>query len=204
MRYAFTLPDDINEFATAGLSRPMTVGEHVCQVADVGEPRTKMTDVWFEGRLVAIETREVMVQFADINDPSQTVRAYFRLPSDLPWPAERYFRGTSKERDKFLNFHVRNVSFFIEKLGFWREGSNFPDEAWDPASWVGLDVALTVQVQKPRPSVASETMAGVEEAQQERTEIKLFSYRLTPAGLRRQADRVRSVAPTLSVDEVPF
>jgi hypothetical protein len=183
---------------------PMTPGQHVCRVIEVGKPRTKTIQVWYEGRLDAIDVKEVMVRFADDDDPSQTICDYFKLPTEYPYSADRFVEGKDNQRDRNPNFHFRKIATFLGKLGFGLENGQVPREAWNPSSWLDLDIALTVQPQRPKATNASQMMEGVPEAQSTRMEVRLFSYKLTANGLQRQANRGRSGVNVPDANYVPF
>jgi hypothetical protein len=201
--------DDFNytvsdEELSGGQGQLMTLGEHIGRVINVGDPEYKSAEIWYDGQIRTIDTHMVTVQFADVMDESQTIRDWFRLPHDLPYSRDAYLLGKSPKDKKHAFFHRAKFFGFLDKLGFWRDAGRFPKEVWNTDSWLNLDVAFVVQVQKPWKTPASDQMEGVVEAQKDRLEIKTWSYKLTAAGLRRQADRVRSVAPAPDLSEVPF
>jgi hypothetical protein len=196
---------NIAELETAGQGRPMNPGEHACKVTEVRDPKPKVIQVWCQGRLCDASVRSVMVRFARIDEPDQTVVDFVSLPDTLsPTDADRYFQGASYEKDQHPNFHFRKAASFLDKLGFPLIGGKFPDRAWDPASWQGLDVILTAQEEKRRETNASQVMDGVAEQQGPRIGVKLFSYKLTPAGLKRQAEQLRKEQAAAELDEIPF
>jgi hypothetical protein len=209
MRYNYAI-DSLDDFENADRSAPMTAGEHTCKVIWFGDTNPKPIQVWYEGRQDSVDVRSVMVRFADTSDPAQTVVDFFKLPVDDAWSAERYFRGTSNPKDRLPNFHFRKAASFLSKLGFSLNGDRqLPEQAWDPNTWLELDVILTAQVESRRPTNASQVMDGVSDLQASRMEVKPFSYRPTPAGLKRQAGGMRPGASTVAHDDeddqdIPF
>jgi hypothetical protein len=196
---------NVADFETAGQGRPMSPGEHACKVVEVREPKPKVILVWHVGRQLETNVRSIMIRFARIDEPDETVVDFFNLPDTLlVSDAERYFQGTSNEKDRHPNFHFRKTASFLDKLGFPLIGGRFPERAWNPTTWRDLDVILTAQVEKPRETNASAIMDGVAEQQGARIGVKLFSYKLTPAGLQRQADQLRQGQEATELAEIPF
>jgi hypothetical protein len=187
MRFNYKI-DNLESLETAGQSQPMEPGEHICTVIEVREPKPKVIQVWYRDRFCEVNVQSIMVRFARVDNPDQTIVDFFNMPDTLsPADVEAYFEGTSHNGDKHRNFHMRKTVTFIGKLGFPLIGGQLPDHAWDPAQWQGLDVILTAQVGRPRETNATAIMDGVSEQQSQRIDVKPFSYKLTSAGLQRQA-----------------
>jgi hypothetical protein len=199
--------DDVEKYSE-NRGSPMRCGEHTCKIVSVGDPKGKSISVVYQGQSETCYVRSVLVRFADVNDPSQTVVDFITLPESDGWNAERYFCGLSKPGDRLPNYAMRKAVHFLSKLGFPLVDGQFPEEAWDPENWLNLDVVLTAQPQRQKATNASQVMDGVGAAQESRIEVKLFSYRPTKAGLLRQQQRTSSKSVTETDDDndsdVPF
>lgn len=161
-------------------------GNYLLKVTGFGKVELKSKTTWINGQAVQYNAPQVEVRFADANDPSGRIRAFFLLPPDDPTFLKYYNQGgNEKGSPQSVGFFAKQFSQFINDL--------FPGEAFDVvngrtvlsakvkqlSNWKGRMVWAQVEMGRENPNAINPTTG---EPYPVRTQIKMYSYRTYVAG----------------------
>jgi hypothetical protein len=177
---------DANKTEQENSFRDLEPGDYLLKVIGFGDVAPKAKSGFLNGQSVQYQVYQVEVRFADTQDPSGRIRAYFQLPPEDPAHLKYYNKCTTdKEGKKPPGFMAKQFDHFIDRL--------LPDAAYSVvkgskvlsplarqlSNWKGR--LIWAQVDEGKQD-ATKTNPTTGEPYPARAQIKMFSYRAYKEG----------------------
>lgn len=178
---------DPNKIEAENSFHDLEPGNYLLKVIGFGKIELKAKTTFINGQAVQYSAPQVEVRFADADNPSGRIRAYFLLPPDDATFLKYYNTGGNEKGSvQSVGFFAKQFAHFIDRL--FPEAAYtvvngrkvLSDQARSLANWKGRAVWAQVEMGKTSGNVDPTTG----DPYPARPQIKMYSYRAYEAGAK--------------------